>query len=911
MKIILSFFTAALIINTAFGQAVFTKLIEKKYSDLLVKVRIENSGIYAISSFDVDNGNIWIQDFDSQNIYCINGNQMQKAANPVRIGKDFAAGINPRLNLFLQNYKPAVEDGGISFKKSFLSNKKDIFVDNGGILTNAFDDSILVHVQNNSELNINYCLAGFSKIFKINFPSDLAYADLIGIDNKGNSFVIVETYITEVPLKVKREVYTISPDGKVLSILEVPSIKYLYLVRDFEVDSEGNLYQLLADKNKITVIKWSGLTNYSAAKIYYPSEYNYELDYNNIVPAKEPVSRINKIGNIQTTASRTVALRIGESYALYKYNCSLNNLAPAGVQGPDGDMVQTPSWLIVGENAKIPYMWGGFSTLAQFKSGLQNGRYAGDINTAGVSGYAVGVDCSGFVSRCWQLSYHSSTSDMPSITTQYLSWDQLKPGDGILIPGHVRLFVDKAPNGAMRVVESSARDWGVSYWTYSPSDLSAYVPCYYNGMESDYSFNVPKLLSVLNLPENKVKITWSCDTTNVKGYRLYNSTDGITWNMIDDESTLQTMSTTVTFSSSAEYFRVSSVLDDSLGNSESNWSNVLGAKQNSGGKKILIVDGFNRQNADWRGESNTFAGRYGQALEPLNTSFESVKNSEVINEVVNLNDYDAVYWILGDESTADESFSSVEQNLVKNYLENGGCLFVSGSEIGWDLSYKGSSSDKSFYSNYLKAIFIADDSGSLVVKGVSGSSLDGTAFNYAQVYEVGYPDEIGIYGGSSLCMEYSNNTGAGIQYKGKFGSSDKTGSLIYLGFPLETTANDSSFNSVISKAENYFFTSVNSVSSNDIEPLEFNLSQNYPNPFNPSTTIKYTVVKLYNQKGDAFVQIMVYDLLGRKVAVLVNEKKQPGNYQVEFNAHNLPSGLYFYRLKTGNFISTKKMVLLK
>ncbi len=910
MKFILSFFAVVLLTGISLGQAVFTKVIEKKYSELPVKVRIENSGIYAISSFDVDNGNIWIQDFDTKNVYCIKGSQMQKATNPVHIGKDFIENNNSISNSILRNYKPSLEEGGMSLKKSFLSNNENIFMDNAGDLSDGSNDSILVLVPNKSELQIKYYISNFYKNFKFNFPANLAYADLIGIDSKGNSFIIVETYIKEVPLKVKREVYTVSPDGKVLSILEVPSIKYLYMIRDFEVDADGNLYQLLTEKDKITVIKWSGLTEYSSSKIYYPSEYDYELNYNNIVSAKEPVSQLKKNGNILTAASRAAALRIGESYALYKYNCSSNNLAPTDVQGPDGDMVRTPSWLIVGENAKIPYMWGGFSTLAQFSSGLKNGRYAGDINTAGVSGYAVGVDCSGFVSRCWQLNYHSSTSDMPSITTQYSSWDELKPGDGILIPGHVRLFVDKAPNGAMRVVESSARDWGVSYWTYSPSNLSGYVPCYYDGMESNYSFNVPKLLSVLNLPDSKVKITWSCDTTNVKGYRLYSSTDGTNWNMIENESILQTLSTTITMNGNKEYYRVSSVLNDSLDNSESNWSNVLGAKQNSGGRKILIVDGFNRQNADWRGESNTFADRYGQALNSLDVSFESVKNSEVISSVVNLNDYDAVYWILGDESTADETFSSTEQNLVKNYLESGGCLFVSGSEIGWDLSYKGSSSDKNFYNNYLKATFLKDDSGSLIVKGVSGSALDGTAFNYAQVYEVGYPDEIGIYGGSTLCMQYSNNTGAGIQYSGHFGSSSQIGKLIYLGFPLETTADDSSFNSVISKAADYFFASVNSVSSKNIEPLKFNLSQNYPNPFNPTTVINYTI-STGQLSAVSHVTLKIYDVLGREVKTLVNEDKSAGNYNVTLNAGNLPSGVYYYQLKAGNYVSTKKLVLLK
>ncbi len=91
----------------------------------------------------------------------------------------------------------------------------------------------------------------------------------------------------------------------------------------------------------------------------------------------------------------------------------------------------------------------------------------------------------------------------------------------------------------------------------------------------------------------------------------------------------------------------------------------------------------------------------------------------------------------------------------------------------------------------------------------------------------------------------------------------------------------------------------------EIIPSKFALYQNYPNPFNPSTKIKYQIPEV------SFVTLKVYDVLGKEVAALVNEEKQAGNYEVEFNAINLPSGIYFYRLQTGNFVATKKMVLMK
>jgi hypothetical protein len=108
------------------------------------------------------------------------------------------------------------------------------------------------------------------------------------------------------------------------------------------------------------------------------------------------------------------------------------------------------------------------------------------------------------------------------------------------------------------------------------------------------------------------------------------------------------------------------------------------------------------------------------------------------------------------------------------------------------------------------------------------------------------------------------------------------------------------------------------VSIKEIEPVEtFTLSQNYPNPFNPSTKIKFTIpsVTLRQAQSDNWVTLKVYDILGNEIAILVNEEKQPGTYEVEFNPESSikypASGIYFYQLKTGTYIETKKMVLIK
>ena len=88
-------------------------------------------------------------------------------------------------------------------------------------------------------------------------------------------------------------------------------------------------------------------------------------------------------------------------------------------------------------------------------------------------------------------------------------------------------------------------------------------------------------------------------------------------------------------------------------------------------------------------------------------------------------------------------------------------------------------------------------------------------------------------------------------------------------------------------------------------PSDFEISQNYPNPFNPVTTIKYAL------PVDSRVSIKIYDMLGREVATLVNDDKQAGYYQVRFDASNIASGIYFYRIIAGDYVKSYKMVIVK
>ncbi|MCX7833328.1 MAG: T9SS type A sorting domain-containing protein, partial [Ignavibacteria bacterium] len=95
------------------------------------------------------------------------------------------------------------------------------------------------------------------------------------------------------------------------------------------------------------------------------------------------------------------------------------------------------------------------------------------------------------------------------------------------------------------------------------------------------------------------------------------------------------------------------------------------------------------------------------------------------------------------------------------------------------------------------------------------------------------------------------------------------------------------------------------VENNNNIPTEYKLEQNYPNPFNPTTTISFSLPK------SAFVTIKVYDVLGKEIRTILSENKDAGNHSLLFDATDLPSGIYYYKIVANNFVDTKKMILLK
>ena len=151
----------------------------------------------------------------------------------------------------------------------------------------------------------------------------------------------------------------------------------------------------------------------------------------------------------------------------------------------------------------------------------------------------------------------------------------------------------------------------------------------------------------------------------------------------------------------------------------------------------------------------------------------------------------------------------------------------------------------------------------------------------------------------TLVRNIPDNKGTGLFYW-----APEWISVPALGSPWENVTLFS-FTGEILSSISVFDTIPSDVQLSNGTSLSFNLYQNYPNPFNPKTIISYTI-----PQAD-FVKLNVYNVLGNEVTTLFNEVKPSGNYKVEFDGSNLPSGVYFYVLKTDDFLDVKKMILLK
>ncbi|MGH7492892.1 MAG: hypothetical protein ACREOO_10915 [bacterium] len=420
---------------------------------------------------------------------------------------------------------------------------------------------------------------------------------------------------------------------------------------------------------------------------------------------------------------------------------------------------------------------------------------------------------------------------------------------------------------------------------------------------------------------------WQRNTEiDLHGYRLYSSSENINaWQLAIDETALpqDAESSSLAVSVNDVYFRLTAVDTVSPPN-ESPHSDVYGIAVSARTERILIVDGFDRfgGSGSWSQPWHYFVFPYGDAIAASGFAFESCANEQIIAETIDLLDYDAVFWLSGDESTTDETFSADEQNKVTAYLNNGGRLFVSGSEIAWDLdtAARGSASDEAFLNNYLKADYVSDDANSSSILGEAGSIFEGMSFTYGSLpYIEDFPDVISPLSGGAVGLRYSNGQIASVLFEGDFPNGTQAGKLVYLGFPFETISSAAVRVELMRRVLGFFFPDVNAVAERgEAEanvPAQFVLSQNYPNPFNPSTTFRFGL------SSRAHVSMEIFDLLGQRVRAWPIRFFEAGFHQERWEGLNtlgipVASGEYFLRMRVetstkGELVKTIKMNLMR
>ncbi len=313
----------------------------------------------------------------------------------------------------------------------------------------------------------------------------------------------------------------------------------------------------------------------------------------------------------------------------------------------------------------------------------------------------------------------------------------------------------------------------------------------------------PTDLRVVNVGAGRVVVRWTEPLTDgvglggdaAVGYRVYTSTDGLGWS--NGAAVTGTTAYTITGLAEGKLLFVRVTATNAGG--ESLPTEVLGARVGEAG--LLLVNGFDRldcalevQEVDpvegynvrmllERMNRYDYAVQYGEAI---TYPFDSASNEAVQTGEVGLGDYALVVWMLGEESVADETLSAAERAALTGFLRDGGALFLSGTEVGWDLDYLGR--DPAFYNDVLRADYAGDDAGTYVVTPTAGAIFEGLSpfrFDAEGMYDADYPDQLLPAGGSIPALSYHGGlTGtAAVQYEG---GPDGCERLVYFGFPFET-----------------------------------------------------------------------------------------------------------------------------
>lgn len=489
-----------------------------------------SSGIYGVTSFDFiseDKIALLCSSERKIKIFNLNANQMISEFQTDFFPEDFAYGYSGYY--ILSDYSlHCIDDNGKKLKQIKI-NEEFKFIDKIKTIDNSLyiltsDGNSYKIIDNGNpidpEYQSNYFTPGWliNKSMSVNsiknddhnfalnifMNSKLLKEKIISVDQKLGSAVIVgatdsivyidvQYIIEDIPLKIKRSIFAYSLSNEnIIDKIEIPDNYQFYTKHDVTI-YKNNLIKLISLQDRTDLLKLT--YNSESSKTSFPLQYNREYHYNYNLPNLEseiiPRQIVTKSNAVQSI-TRSQILANADKYEKVKWYCSEKNTSNNTIINlPDGGVIRTPKWVVVGSKVKMPYKWGGFTNIENFNPRIDAGSYAGDDYTSREQNvvsfgdtYCVGVDCSGFVSLVWGRTQREWTGSLPSISTQLESWSQVQPGDIANKSGsHTMLFVSRNPSGSFNIIHASGYDWRVSYATVSLNDLSGYVPLKYKNVE--------------------------------------------------------------------------------------------------------------------------------------------------------------------------------------------------------------------------------------------------------------------------------------------------------------------------------------------------------------------------------------------------------------------------------------------
>ncbi|MBX3729435.1 MAG: fibronectin type III domain-containing protein [Candidatus Sumerlaeia bacterium] len=361
----------------------------------------------------------------------------------------------------------------------------------------------------------------------------------------------------------------------------------------------------------------------------------------------------------------------------------------------------------------------------------------------------------------------------------------------------------------------------------------------------------PRNLRVISNGNGTATVSWDAPLNNTNNqffgnaatsYRVYTSTNGFGF---DNGTVVTGTSTTISGiqTNSPTYVRVAAVNAGGL----SFPTETLAAS--NGSTQVLIVNGFDRyERALVPQETVTNAGtqlrvdprrfqafnyiiEHANALAPHGVRISSASNEAVIDGQVSLSNYAAVFWILGEESTTTETFSSAEQTLVTNYLAQAGKgFFVSGAEIAWDLDgwSSATTADRNFLNNVLMTDYVGDSANTYTIANAASGPLSGLgSFLFSPAsgarYNAEFPDRLAAMGGATVALTYSGGNGGNAAIA--FSGSSK---VIVMGFPFETIGSAAVRQQLMEKALAFLVTNVpaapSGLAATTVSQTQINLS---------------------------------------------------------------------------------------